>query len=71
MAKGKRLVGETGITQDRPRPAGMTPLRRVVRETSDASGLRELHLECGHSCVTRDHAVVEQTSCLLCAEGER
>ena len=38
-----------------------TPRRRVVSETSHDDGCRVLHLECGHSCFTRDHAVVEMT----------
>ena len=47
----------------------LTPRRRVVSETSHQDGLRVLHLECGHSCSTRDHAVIEQTPCLLCVEA--
>jgi len=44
----------------------LTPRRRVTSETSHVDGLRELHLECGHRIMTRDHAVVEETPCLMC-----
>lgn len=52
------------VPSTRPR---LTPRRRVVSETSH-DGLRVLHVECGHACTTRQHTVIEETPCLLCAE---